>query len=429
MKGIFREPERIILHSDMNSFYASVECLHRPTIRNKPVAVGGSPESRHGIILAKNQLAKRFGVTTGEALWEARQKCPDLIVVPPNYPLYLKFSKLAREIYYEYTNLVEPFGLDEAWLDISESNQLRNKDVRSLVDELSHRINFELGLTVSIGISWNKIFAKFGSDYKKPNGITFITRANYQDLVWNAPVEDLLYVGPATKRKLKAFNITTIGELACTDDEVLSMRFGKIGKVLAQFARGEDSSEVRPFDPSVNDVLHEIKTVGNGLTAPQDLLYEDDCKALLFLLSESVAQRLREYKLVSSTTMIHVRDSNLHSYTHQMHLPYPTNITSEIMQASLRLLKEREPLDGSHPLRSLGVRAADLSLPDPYFQFDLFGIQARRDKLMQLDHTIDSLRARFGNGSIKRGAELLNDRLLDLDIKRDNIIHPVGFFS
>ena len=429
MQSLFQAPERVILHSDMNCFYASVECLHRPSIRNKAVVVGGDEEARHGIVLAKNQIAKAFGVKTGEALWEARQKCPDLVVVPPNYSLYLKFSKLAREIYYEYTDLVEPFGLDEAWLDVSDSCHLWGSDIELLVDEISSRIKFELGITVSIGVSWNKIFAKFGSDYKKPDGITFISRDNYQDIVWSAPVEDLLYVGHATKRKLNDFGIFTIGDLAISDDRAIHMRLGKVGDILLSFARGEDSSEVRSFNPSLADIMHEIKSVGNGLTAPQDLITEQDCKALIYLLSESVAQRLREYKFLANTIGIHVRDNKLCSYSAQAPLSHPSNITSEIASAAFNLLAEHEPFDGSRILRSLHVRASNLSLADTFVQYDIFGVSEKREKLKQLDGAIDALRQRFGNGIIKRGAEITNSSMADLDIKRDNIIHPVGFFS
>jgi DNA polymerase-4 len=188
---------RIILHSDMNCFYANVECLHHPELRDKPVAVGGREEDRHGIVLAKNQIAKERGVKTGEVLWQAREKCPGLVVLPPDYSLYLRFSRLARAIYYDYTDQVEPFGPDEAWLDVTGSVDLWGGDPYLMADEISERIKAELGVTVSVGVSWNKIFAKFGSDYRKPDAITVVSPDNYRRLVWDAPVRDLLYVGPA----------------------------------------------------------------------------------------------------------------------------------------------------------------------------------------------------------------------------------------
>ena len=257
--------ERIILHSDCNSFYASVECLHHPEIREKPVAVGGDIEQRHGIILAKNQLAKQFHVSTGEAIWRAKQKCPELIVLPPNFPLYLRFSRLARDIYLDYSNRVEPFGLDEAWLDITSSENQKDKGERT-AHEIRKRIREELGITVSIGVSYNKIFAKLGSDYRKPDAVTMITKENYRQIAWPLPVSDLLYVGPATKRKLNGFGVHTIGELAQTPVEILRSKFGKIGDILWCFSNGLDSSPVADFQ---NQPV--VKSIGNSTTAPRDL--------------------------------------------------------------------------------------------------------------------------------------------------------------
>lgn len=424
-----RHKQRIILHSDMNCFYASVECLYRPEIRPYPVVVGGDELSRHGIVLAKNQHAKRFGIVTGESLMEARQKCPDCIVVPPNYELYLKFSRLAREIYNNYTDLVEPFGLDEAWLDVTDSAHLWGNEPLLIAQEISERIKAELGVTVSIGLSWNKIFAKFGSDYQKPDALTVITPDNYQDIVWNAPVRSLLYVGSATERKLHLMGIKTIGELACYDEQALQMKFGKIGPLLKAFARGEDTSPVKPFVPEISNVLRAVKSVGNGLTAPHDLCCEHEAKALIYLLAESVAQRLRELKLVCRTVAIHVRDADLASYTRQMTLETPTNLTSTLARAAAQLLSAHEPLTHDHPIRSLGVRACNLESEQRIVQYDLFGEAERTYHLECLDHTIDELRKRFGNTIIRRGIELADESLTDVDIKRDNIIHPVGYFS
>jgi DNA polymerase-4 len=217
--------ERMILHSDCNSFYASVECLHHPEIRNKPVAVGGDVEQRHGIILAKNQLAKRYNIKTGEALWQAKQKCPDLVIMPPNYHLYMRFSKMARQIYLDYTDQVEPFGLDECWLDVTGSAVKGNG--LSIAEEIRARIKYELGITVSIGVSFNKIFAKLGSDYKKPDAITVISRENYRQIAWPLPASDLLYVGRSTEKRLTSMGIHTIGDLAGTSNKLLRSLFGK----------------------------------------------------------------------------------------------------------------------------------------------------------------------------------------------------------
>lgn len=229
--------DRVILHSDMNSFYASVEQAENPALRGKPVVVAGKEELRHGIVLTKSVEAKKYGIKTAEALWQARAKCPDLIVLPPRYKLYRRYSEMARAIYYQYTDLVEPFGLDECWIDLTGSLSLHGGDAVLVACEISERVKAELGCTVSIGVSWNKIFAKFGSDYRKPDAITAITRDNYRDIVWRAPVRDLLYVGPATERKLHASAIRTIGDLAHASDAYLQRRFGKVGFVLRTFVQ------------------------------------------------------------------------------------------------------------------------------------------------------------------------------------------------
>ena len=236
--------DRVILHCDMNSFYASVECLYNPSIRNKPVAVGGSVEKRNGIILAKNDVAKRFGVKTGDALWQARQKCPNLVIVPPDFKKYIKLSRLAVEIYNSYTNLVEGFGLDECWLDVTGSTHLFGSG-EEIAEAIRQRVKTELGITCSIGVSFNKIFAKLGSDMKKPDAITVITKDNYKSTVWPLPVEDLLFVGRATKQKLNRYGIKTIGDLACSNLSFLETLLGKWGSYLWGYANGLDASTVR----------------------------------------------------------------------------------------------------------------------------------------------------------------------------------------
>ncbi len=425
----YLQADRCILHVDMNHFYANVEELHHPELRGKALIVGGNQKERHGIVLTKNPLAKAAGVKTGEPLVSALKKCPQAVVLPPNYPLYMRFSKMARKLYYEYTDKVEPFGLDEAWLDISNSLPYLKKSALDVAQEIASRIRFELGISASIGVSWNKIFAKFGSDYKKPNGLTRITRSNYKKLVWKAPVKDLLYVGSATHKKLLAYGITTIGQLACADSAVLSMRLGCMGLTIQNFARGLDYSPVMDFDPRIGSVHYQIKSVGNALTAPHDLLYQEDTKALLFLLCESVAQRLRELKLESSCICIHCRSSEtLSSYSRQRQLKRSTNISSEIMKEAWLLLKEHEPMDGSHPLRSLGVQASALDFPQALTQLDIFNTELLRDKRRKLDSAIDDLRRRFGNKSIVYGAELVDPDLAHIDIKDSNVVHPVGYF-
>lgn len=303
--------ERVILHSDLNNFYASVECLDDPALDGKPVAVCGDPELRHGIVLAKNQLAKGFGVTTGQAIWQAKQQCRGLVIVPPHYDRYLELSKAVREIYVSYTDRVEPFGLDECWLDVGGSASLFG-DGSAIADEIRARVRRELGLTVSVGVSFNKVFAKLGSDYKKPDATTVITRTNYQEVVWALPVSDLLYVGPATTKKLGRYGIRTIGDLARTSVEFPHTVLGKVGVMLWRFANGLDTSGVSTYY-----AVPPVKTIGNSTTAPRDLVSDDDIKITLYALCESVGARLREQRSLCGTVQLGVRDSALIGYERQ----------------------------------------------------------------------------------------------------------------
>ena len=412
--------ERIILHSDCNSFYASVECLHHPEIREKPVAVGGDAEQRHGIILAKNQLAKQFHVSTGEAIWQAKQKCPELIVVPPNFPLYLRFSRLAREIYFDYSSQVEPFGLDEAWLDITSSENQKDSGER-IAQEIRKRIREELGITVSIGVSYNKIFAKLGSDYRKPDAVTLITKRNYRQIAWPLPVSDLLYVGPATKRKLNGFGVHTIGELAQTPVKILRSKFGKIGDVLWCFANGMDRSPVANFQNQP-----AIKSIGNSTTAPRDLESDEDVKIILYVLADSVARRLREQGFKGRTIHISVRDNSLFSFTRQKNLGFYTNLTGEITREALSLF--REHYQWKRSVRSIGISVSDLAADTICSQTDLFCDETERERLEHLDNTVDRLKERFVTFAVQPAVLLKDRKLSGFDPKNDHIIHPVGYF-
>ncbi len=412
--------ERIILHSDCNSFYASVECLHHPEIREKPVAVGGDIEQRHGIILAKNQLAKQFHVSTGEVIWQAKQKCPELIVLPPNFPLYLRFSRLARDIYLDYSNRVEPFGLDEAWLDITSSENQKDKGERT-AHEIRKRIREELGITVSIGVSYNKIFAKLGSDYRKPDAVTMITKENYRQIAWPLPVSDLLYVGPATKRKLNGFGVHTIGELAQTPVEILRSKFGKIGDILWCFSNGLDSSPVADFQ---NQPV--VKSIGNSTTAPRDLERDEDVKIILYVLADSVARRLREQGLKGRTIHISIRDNSLFSFTRHKTLGFYTNLTGEIAGEALSLF--REHYRWKRPVRSVGISVSDLAADTIYSQTSLFCDEVKREKVERLDKALDRLKARFGTFAVQPAVLLKDRKLSGFDPKNDHIIHPVGYF-
>ncbi|HAB95210.1 MAG TPA: DNA polymerase IV [Lachnospiraceae bacterium] len=412
--------DRVILHSDCNCFYASVEMLHHPELDGKPLAVGGDPEQRHGIILTANYIAKRAGVKTGTALWEARQVCPELVIVPPRMDLYLRFSELARAVYREYSDLVEPYGLDECWIDCTGSVECFGSGLQ-IAREISDRIRRELGITVSIGVSWNKIFAKFGSDYRKPDAITVVSRDNYRKIVWESPVEDLLFVGRATRRKLLRYGILTIGELAQADPSFLHGIFGKMGLVLSAFARGEDRTPV-----SADRGESPIKSIGNSTTTPRDLTTEQDVRMVMYMLSESVASRLRNHGFVGDVVEICVRDSTLSGFSRQHRIDVPTNISEEIAQEGMRLF--RENYDWKSPIRSIGVRVSHLKAEGFPWQLSIFTDPEWREKQLRADLAVDEIRNRFGYEAVRRGLMQV-DTVLSADDAQTHVVHPHGYFE
>ena len=413
---------RSVLHIDMNACYASIECLYDPSIRNLPVAVGGNVEARHGIILAKNQIAKRFGVKTGEALWQAKQKCPELHIVPPHFDRYLRFSRMAREIYADYTDLVEPFGLDEVWCDVTGTQKLRERGMEALANEIRERVKFELGITVSVGASWNKIFAKLGSDYKKPDAVTVFTPENYRDKVWPLPASDLLGVGRATERKLASRGIHTIGDIAAAPPSMLRGFLGKWGLILHDFAAGYDSSPVaRAGDEAV------IKSIGNSTTTPRDLCCDEDAGIVYWMLCESVAERMRESGFLCRGVQVHIRDNELASFERQLKLESPTCLASTLHEAAMRLL--RENWDWHKPLRSIGVRATDLLPASTPVQCSIFEDSERQEKRERLERSVDDLRRRFGHYCVGRAVCVSDPTLRNISPKDEHVIHPVGYFK
>lgn len=413
--------ERTILHSDMNNCYASIELLHRPELRGKPLAVGGDPEARHGIVLAKDQIAKKCGVKTGMALWQARQVCPEIVFVPPRMDLYLRFSRLAHEIYADYTDQQEAYGVDECWLDVTGSCSLKG-DGMTIAKEISGRVKKELGITVSIGVSWNKIFAKLGSDYKKPDAITRFGKDNYREMIYPLPASDLLYVGAATDKKLARYGIHTIGQLAEADPTFLHSVFGKMGYILSAFARGEDQTPVRRENESV-----PVKSIGNSTTTPRDLTNETDVEIVMYLMAESVAARLRENNFLCNVVEISVRDNELYSFTRQMKLAAPTDITKEIVAAAMQLF--RRNYRWGKPIRSIGVRASDLCAANTPWQISLFVDPAQREKQQRMDRTVDEIRRRFGFYSIQRGLTVSDKTLTVVNAKDDHTVHPHGYME
>ena len=410
---------RVILHSDLNSFYASVECLYNPELRDKPVVVGGDPQARHGIVLTKNQIAKNAGIKTGEVLWQAKQKCPGLVILKPNYNLYIRFSKLVRDIYRYYSDLIEPFGIDEAWIDVTDSTGLFGTG-KEIADEIRLRIKEEVGITASVGVSYNKIFAKLGSDIKKPDATTVITEDTYKQIVWPLPVSELLYVGRSTLRKLVNVGIMTIGDLANAPLEFLKKYLGKWGEYLWTFANGYDTSEV-----AKSGYESVIKGVGNSMTTPKDLSCNDDAKITIMVLSDSVAERLRRHGFKCRTIQIYIRDKELESFERQAKLLKPTYISQEISNKAMEIFLAN--YTWNKPIRSLGVRATDLVTSDTYTQLTVFDDENKRVKLESLEDSIDKIRERFGHYSVQK-ALLLTDNVLNSNPVEENVIFPVSYF-
>ena len=412
-------PDRVILHADMNNCFASIEVLHNPHLRGKPVAVGGSVEDRHGIILAKNYEAKAYGVKTAEAIWQARKKCPSLIIVPPDMEKYLRFSKLFKRILMDYSEQVEPFGIDESWVDVTGSTNLFGSG-EQIANTIRERVKFELGVTVSVGVSFNKIFAKLGSDIKKPDATTVITRENFKEVVWSLPASDLLGVGRATQAKLKNYGINTIGAIAKTDPKALQRRFGKWGLLLHSYANGLDNSTVKPAGYE-----NIVKSVGNSTTCPRDLESEQDARIVFQNLAESVAERMRRLGVMANTVQISLRTNDLEWCERQMGLPYPSMVSSELTNAAMKLL--RSSYLWNKPLRSIGIRGTNLVSMSNNRQLSMFGNEAERERSERMEYAIDDIRRRFGHHSINRALLIADKKLGRLDAATEHVIHPIGY--
>ena len=388
--------DRVIFHCDLNSFYASVELLDHPELKDRPAAVCGDPESRHGIILAKNELAKKYKVQTAETIWQARRKCPDLVLLPAHHWKYREYSKKVNAIYERYTDLVEPFSIDESWLDVTGTLHLFGGDGKALADQIRQTVRQELGLTVSVGVSFNKVFAKMGSDYRKPDATTVITRENFQQLLWPLPVTDLLFVGRAAARVLNGYGIRTIGDLARFDRESLGQILGKGGYTLHDYATGREHAPVVP-----DRDMPGPKSVGNGLTFPKNLVGWEQLRTALSELADEVAVRLRKHGLKCTTVQITVRDPSFKDICRQKRLSAPTYISRDLAQCGMELLhscwSERQPV------RALTITAQNLvEERDAGEQVDLFAADAIpcRDKLEKLEKAMDSIRDKYGRGAI-----------------------------
>ncbi len=390
--------DREILHCDLDNFFASVETFYRPELGKVPMAVCGSEEERHGIVLAKNQLAKQYGIKTAQAIWQAKQLCPSLVTVEPHYDRYVDFSRRARAIYDSYTDMVEPFGIDECWLDVTGSGLIFGSG-EDIARQINRRIKEEIGITVSVGVSFNKCFSKLGSDLNKPDGVTVITRENFKDTVWGLPVQSLLWVGKSTLATLERMGIYTIGDICRTRLSALEAVLGKNGKSLYANAMGMDSSPVLR-----ESEMPPAKSIGRSVTGSADLKSDLEVFRVLLSLSEEVSEKLRSCSLLAGGIQIHIRDSMLVTVERSIKLERPTRLAKELANEGFRLFKSN--WQWHRQVRSIGIRATRLECDSSDFQlqFDYDYAKALREE--RIEQSVDSLRKRYGSQAVVRAALL-----------------------
>ena len=397
---------RVILHCDLNNFYASVELLARPSLRGKPLIVCGDPTKRHGIVLAKSNEAKKLGVVTGEPIWQAKQKCgPSLICVPPRHNVYGEISKKIFSIYTEYTDRVESFGLDECWLDVTHSSKLFGTG-EQIANTLRNRIKKELGLTISVGVSFNKIFAKLGSDLKKPDATTIISKENFEKVVYPLPVQDLLMIGKKTTLKLNLLNIHTIGDLARADEKLLKSIFGISGEQMIKYASGNDDSEVGLYTDHAPPL-----SIGHGSTLPIDAPSIEVLTPVVYALSDMVGTRLRKHKMRANGLQVSIKDDEFNSFSHQKSFSYPTDSGSIIGKTALDVIGEFYNFSSRRPVRTVTISAIRLDGENDGVQLSIFGEE--NEKSSNLDKTLDKIREKYGYKSVSRGIVLSNSFLCD----------------
>lgn len=398
--------DRVILHCDCNAFFASVETLFRPELKNVPMAVCGNPENRHGIILAKNEKAKAFNVQTAETIWQAKKKCPNLVLVSPHHGEYARISKLVNEIYHRYTDYIEPFGIDESWLDVTNSVKIFG-DGKEIADRIRQDVMEEIGITISVGVSFNKIFAKLGSDYKKPNATTVIDRENFKDILYSLPASTLLFVGHSTEKSLKLLGINTIGELATCDIGLLEKNLGKVGEMLHRYANGEDTSEVAVYNDH-----QKVKSVSNGMTFSRDLLSESDVRIAVTALSDTVASRMRKYGAKCTTVSVTLKNPNFRSVSKQMALKVPTNTADVLHDCVLDLIGSLQGFN--KPIRTLTIAGSNLIFEgEECVQMSLFSNEDTENRKNDVETAMDEIRKKYGKGSIKFGSVIQNDLGID----------------
>ena len=394
--------KRVILHCDCNSFFASVETALNPAYKNVPMAVCGSQEARHGIVLAKNELAKKYNIKTAETVFSAKKKCPELVIAEPHYDKYSEYSKLVNDIYRRYTDMIEPFGIDESWLDVTASRKFFGTGYE-IAEKIRRTVKEELGITVSIGVSFNKVFAKLGSDYKKPDAITVIDENNFKDIAYPLPVSSLLFVGRKTEEALTRMNIKTIGDLAYASPTMLEARLGKAGELISKYARGLD-------DSPVFSGYEEAKSVGNGFTFKHDLVSREECRVGIDYLAEEIGRRLRRIGMKCTTVSLSVKDGYLRTVQRQRPHDPPTDVARDIAALAYEILDDFWNED--KPVRQLTVTAQNLVSADSVSeQINFFddGGKKQREKDKKREETIEKIRQKYGSTSILSGAVMGSD--------------------
>jgi len=391
----------VILHCDLNNFYASAECVMNPALHNYPVAVAGNPKTRHGIILAKNQLAKEMGIKTGQVIWEAKQLCPNLICLPPQMSKYQEFSQQVIEIYKRFTDKIESFGPDECWLDVTHS-QLLFGNGEQIANKIRETVKKEIGLTLSVGVSFNKYFAKLGSDMRKPDATTVISRQNFKELIWHMPADSLIFIGKRTYQKLQKLNVHTIQDLALIDSELLTKHFGIIGKKMSIIARGEDDSAIA----DINE-LHTVKSVGNGFTTIRDLHKRDEIYTAVLLLAEKVAYRMRKINVMGRTINLGLKNSDLHWDGHSMTITSPTNTALEIAQYAMQIF-DKFWSNTTLNIRSIRVSVSQITTSTSTTQTNFFDDTKMR-KIKNLNSTLDKIRDKHGYYAVRPAKTIDSD--------------------
>lgn len=393
--------DRVILHCDLNNFFASVETYFDPSLKNFPMAVCGSRAERHGIVLAKNEKAKKYGVKTAEAIWQAKQKCPELLCIPPHYKWYSAFSKRVKDIYYDYTDLVEPFGIDECWLDVTGSNLLFGTG-EQIAQILRARVKREMGLTISVGVSFNKVFAKLGSDMKKPDAVTVITQDDFRDKIWGLPSDSMIGVGRSTVSVLERLGLSTLGDIARCSPQLLESKLGKSGASLWLCANGYDNSPVVCESDSP-----AAKSYSSGITQSRNIRGADEVKSTLIPLAENISRQMRRDGVLGNTVSLSIRNSDLTRTERRKKLSQPTRLVEVLVSSAMELYYKN--FADTAEIHSVTIGISDVVDESLCSQMSFFSDTEKEKKMERLDTQIEVIRKKYGKTSISRGIRTLGD--------------------